>query len=254
VSGAGARPRAGPRARSGRCRRASPVVDPVDGHLVDAQARPLGEHEQLCIEEPGVVLDQGEQLSRAVGADRLEAALRVAEPDPERQPQDQVARAGNQLALRAAPDARAVGKAAADRDVAVSREAVRRARAVRRDRSRSRRPWRMPEPRLCVYWEPKTGTARCERPAGDDAEGPRDRRTSGRSRRNRSRRRRARTSRAAGRDASQPASGSSTRKVAPLPGSDSAETRPPWAFATAATIERPRPIPPLARAREASAR
>ena len=38
------------------------------------------------------------------------------------------------------------------------------------------------------------------------------------------------------------------------PGSDSARAEPPWAVATAATIERPSPAPPLARVRDGSAR
>ena len=55
------------------------VVDPVDRHLVDAQAVVLGQQEQLGVEEPPVVLDLGQQPPGHVGADRLEAALRVAE-------------------------------------------------------------------------------------------------------------------------------------------------------------------------------
>jgi hypothetical protein len=39
------------------------------------------------------------------------------------------------------------------------------------------------------------------------------------------------------------------RNVAPPPGAPSAETVPPWASATAVTIERPSPTPPLERAR-----
>ena len=37
------------------------VVDPVDRHLVDPQPAPLGEHEQLGVEEPALVADVGEQ-------------------------------------------------------------------------------------------------------------------------------------------------------------------------------------------------
>ena len=37
------------------------VVDPVDRHLVDAQAGALGEHQQLGVEEPAGVLDQRQQ-------------------------------------------------------------------------------------------------------------------------------------------------------------------------------------------------
>ena len=39
------------------------VIDPVDRHLVDTQAGPLAEHEQLGVEEPAVVLHQWEQLA-----------------------------------------------------------------------------------------------------------------------------------------------------------------------------------------------
>ncbi len=37
------------------------VVDPVDRHLVDAQAGALGEDEELGVEEPGLVLDLGQE-------------------------------------------------------------------------------------------------------------------------------------------------------------------------------------------------
>ena len=50
------------------------------------------------------------------------------------------------------------------------------------------------------------------------------------------------------------ANGSAIRNVVPRPGSDSTETLPPWASATAATIDSPSPTPPLARDRDSSAR
>ena len=50
------------------------------------------------------------------------------------------------------------------------------------------------------------------------------------------------------------ASGSTIEKVAPSPGAECAETAPPCACATAETMARPSPTPPLARARESSAR
>src|SRR5262249_26368985 len=50
------------------------------------------------------------------------------------------------------------------------------------------------------------------------------------------------------------ASGGVTTTVAPPPGVGSASAVPPWAWVTAATMERPRPTPPLARARDVSAR
>lgn len=48
--------------------------------------------------------------------------------------------------------------------------------------------------------------------------------------------------------------GMRTRKVEPTPCSDSTSTFPPCAATSAATIDRPRPLPPDARVREASAR
>ncbi|SKX45655.1 Uncharacterised protein [Mycobacteroides abscessus subsp. massiliense] len=33
------------------------VINPVDRHLVDAQANPLGQHQQFGVEEPFLVLD-----------------------------------------------------------------------------------------------------------------------------------------------------------------------------------------------------
>ena len=58
------------------------IVDPVDRHLVDAQPGALGEHQQLGVEEPGLVLDQRQQLAGGVGPDRLETALGVGEIGP----------------------------------------------------------------------------------------------------------------------------------------------------------------------------
>ena len=55
------------------------IVDPVDGHLVDPQPAPLGEHEQLGVEEPAVVAHVVQQLASGVAAHGLEAALRVGE-------------------------------------------------------------------------------------------------------------------------------------------------------------------------------
>ena len=55
------------------------VVDPVDRDLADAQAQPLRRDQQLGVEEPLVVLDERQQLLGRVAAERLEAALGVAE-------------------------------------------------------------------------------------------------------------------------------------------------------------------------------
>lgn len=56
------------------------------------------------------------------------------------------------------------------------------------------------------------------------------------------------------RTAAHAASGSVITNVAPPPGVGDASAVPPCASVTAATIERPSPTPPLARARELSAR
>jgi hypothetical protein len=76
------------------------VVGPVDRHLVDPQPGPFGDHEQLGVEEPGVVLDERQQLPGGVAPDGLEAALGVAEPRPKRPAQDQVVAARDEFPLR----------------------------------------------------------------------------------------------------------------------------------------------------------
>ena len=129
-----ARRRADPPARSRRCRRASRVVHPVDRHLVDPEAGALGQHEQLRVEEPAPVLDEREQQPRPVGADRLEAALRVAEPGGERGVQDRGCRAREMTSrLRPAHDVRAAGQPSADREVAVAGDQRRDERQQRRE-------------------------------------------------------------------------------------------------------------------------
>ncbi len=80
------------------------VVDPVDGHLVDPQARALGEHQHLGVEEPAGVLDERQQPAGDVGADGLEAALGVGEAGLQGAAQEQVVAAGDELPLRAADD------------------------------------------------------------------------------------------------------------------------------------------------------
>jgi hypothetical protein len=99
---------------------------------VDPQAVTLGEHQQLGVEEPAVVLDERQQRPRDVGADRLEAALGVAEPGPQDRSQEVVVGARDQLALEPAGDPRAARQPAADRELAVARD-------QRRDQ-RSQRP------------------------------------------------------------------------------------------------------------------
>jgi len=60
------------------------VVNPVDWHLVDAQAGPLGQHQQLGVEEPAVVADLRQQPVGGVGPDCLEATLGVGEASAHR--------------------------------------------------------------------------------------------------------------------------------------------------------------------------
>ena len=96
------------------------VVDPVDGHLVDPQTRPLGEHQHLGVEEPAGVLDQRQQDLGDIPADRLEAALRVREAGLERAAQDQVVRPADELPLGAAHHPRGAGEPGADREVGVA--------------------------------------------------------------------------------------------------------------------------------------
>jgi hypothetical protein len=95
------------------------VVHPVDRHLVDAHAGALGHDEHLGVEEPGAVLDQREDAAGDVGADGLEAALRVAHAGAERRVQHEVVAPGDDLPPRAADDAGAVGAPGPDRQVAV---------------------------------------------------------------------------------------------------------------------------------------
>ncbi len=77
------------------------VVGPVDRHLVDPQAGALGEHQELGVEEPRLILHQGQQRGGGVRADRLEATLSVAETGGQRRVQQQVVGARDHLAPRA---------------------------------------------------------------------------------------------------------------------------------------------------------
>ena len=87
-----------------------------------AQPGTLGKHEELRVEEPGLVADLGQQQPGDVGAHRLEAALSVPKPDPQNAAEDQVVRARDELALRAPRDARPAGKSAPDGNLAVTRK------------------------------------------------------------------------------------------------------------------------------------
>ena len=98
------------------------VVDPVHRHLVDAQPGPLGQHQQLGVEEPAGVGGQRQQLPGRAGADGLEAALGVGEPGAERGVQEQVVAAGDDLAARAADHPRAARQPGADGHVRMARQ------------------------------------------------------------------------------------------------------------------------------------
>ena len=95
------------------------VVDPVHRHLVDPQAGALGQHQHLGVEEPAGVLDQRQEPLRDVGADGLEAALRVGESGLQRAAQQQVVAARDELPLRPADDPRSAAEPGADREVGV---------------------------------------------------------------------------------------------------------------------------------------
>ena len=94
-----AKPLRAARRRAGRQRRRDDVdarvgvVDPVDRHLVDAHPAALRRDQQLGVEEPRLVVHRVEQLGQHIGADGLEAALRVGEPRAQRDVQDAVVRA-----------------------------------------------------------------------------------------------------------------------------------------------------------------
>ena len=78
------------------------VVDPVDRHLVDPQAGPLGQHQQFGVEEPaGVNCTSGSRWCATSASDRLEPALGVGEPGREGAAQQQVVAAGDGLPLEA---------------------------------------------------------------------------------------------------------------------------------------------------------
>ena len=98
------------------------VVDPVHGDLVDAQAAPLGEHEQLGVEEPAVVVHVVDEAAQRAGAHRLEAALRIAEAGAQGRVEDGVVRTGDELTLGAADHPCAVREAGADGEIGVPRQ------------------------------------------------------------------------------------------------------------------------------------
>ena len=83
------------------------IVHPVDGDLVDAQAVSLGDHEELGVEEPALVLDERQQDGHEVAPDGLEPALGVAEASPHERSQQAVVDPRDHFAAGAAHDARA---------------------------------------------------------------------------------------------------------------------------------------------------
>ena len=119
------------------------VVGPVHRYLVDAQPGPLGQHQQLGVEEPAAVLGARQQLAGLVRADRLEAALGVGESRAERRLQQQVVAAGDAVrgAARAPPGTRGPAGCRWRRRCART-AAARRGGAARSGRWTSRRPCR----------------------------------------------------------------------------------------------------------------
>jgi hypothetical protein len=107
------------------------VVHPVHRHLVDPQPGPLGQHQQLGVEEPGGVPYQRQQLCGHIRTDRLETALRVGEPGPQHAVQQRVVPARDQLAPRPADHPGRPGQPGPDREVTVSRDQRRHQRQQR---------------------------------------------------------------------------------------------------------------------------
>jgi hypothetical protein len=89
----------------------------VDRHLVYAQPAPLGQHEQLGVEEPALVAHAGQQRVERVAPRGLEAALGVAELHAQDRVQQRVVAARDQLSLGAAHDAGAGGQPRPDGEV-----------------------------------------------------------------------------------------------------------------------------------------
>jgi hypothetical protein len=98
------------------------TFDPVDGEFVDTKSPALSEDQQFGVEEPGFVTYCAKQLTRDVTAECLEAALGIAEPRAQRQVQEAVVGARDELALGPPYDARAPSQPRTDRQIAVTRE------------------------------------------------------------------------------------------------------------------------------------
>src|SRR5581483_3000216 len=58
------------------------ILDPVNRHLMYSHMPALCSHQELGVEKPRVISDQGQEVLRHVGADRLESALRIGEASP----------------------------------------------------------------------------------------------------------------------------------------------------------------------------
>ena len=98
------------------------VIGPLDRCLADAHAEPFRRDEQLGVEEPRVVLDQREELERALAADGLEPALEVAQTATQREPHDVAVGTRDELAFGTPDHLRPSREPGADRQVAVARE------------------------------------------------------------------------------------------------------------------------------------
>ena len=96
------------------------IVDPVHGHFVDAQSDAFGQHQQLGVEEPPGVGDVREQALCDVGADRLEATLRIGETGRQGGFQNQVVAARDDLALGTAHHPGSAAQPGADGKVGVA--------------------------------------------------------------------------------------------------------------------------------------
>ena len=102
--------------------RESGVLDPVDGHLQNAHAGPLRDDQQLGVEEPSLVVNQGHEVAGNLRAHRLESALRIAKPRVQHATKQKVVSARDELTSRAPADPRSRGEPAADGDVGAPRE------------------------------------------------------------------------------------------------------------------------------------
>lgn len=68
---------------------------------MDAKTAPLGENEQFGVEEPLIVLDQRQERLGDIAPDRLEPALGVGEPRPQRAAEQDVVAPRDEFAFRA---------------------------------------------------------------------------------------------------------------------------------------------------------